>query len=73
ERRRGPIESGDYPRRFALALARKDSDLASAAVEGKDVDLRVLDAARSWLVEAQDAGWGDRDYSEVLARILGSR
>ena len=69
----GRSSRGDYPRRFALALARKDADLAAEAVAGSDVDLRVLDAARSWLVEAQDAGWGDRDYSEVLARILGSR
>ena len=30
------------------------------------------EAARSWLAEAEEDGLGDRDYSAVLARILGS-
>src|SRR3712207_3955916 len=34
------------------------------------VDLRVGAAARAWLADAHEAGWGDRDYSAVLARIL---
>lgn len=70
ERRRAAIEAGDYPARFALSLARKDADLIAAEAEA---DLRLAAAARSWLVEADDAGWGDRDYSAVLARILGER
>jgi 3-hydroxyisobutyrate dehydrogenase-like beta-hydroxyacid dehydrogenase len=67
ERRRPAIESGDYPPRFALRLARKDADLIADAV---GTDLRIAEAARSWLVEADDAGAGDRDYSAVLARII---
>ena len=70
ERRRDVIESGDKPTRFALALARKDADLIAAAAAEAGVDLRVLDAARAWLTEADDAGWGQRDYATVLRRIL---
>ena len=74
ERRRSQIESGEYPPRFALALARKDAELIATAAAEAGVDLRVLEAARSWLAEAQDdAGWGEQDYSSVLAYILGSR
>jgi 3-hydroxyisobutyrate dehydrogenase/2-hydroxy-3-oxopropionate reductase len=73
ERRRSAIESGEYPPRFSLALARKDAELIARAAADGGMDLRVLDAARTWLAEAQDAGWGDRDYSAVLAYILGER
>lgn len=72
ERRRGAIETGDYPARFSLSLARKDVDLILEAAAAAGVDLRLVTAARTWLAEAEDAGWGDRDYAAVLARILGS-
>jgi 3-hydroxyisobutyrate dehydrogenase-like beta-hydroxyacid dehydrogenase len=68
KRRRPSVESGDYPPRFALSLARKDADLILEA--GADLDLRVVEAARSWLAEAEDAGLGGEDYSAVLSRIL---
>jgi 3-hydroxyisobutyrate dehydrogenase/2-hydroxy-3-oxopropionate reductase len=70
ERRRAVIESGEYPPRFALSLARKDADLIAAAAADGEVDIRVLEAARSWLSEADTAGWGHRDYAAVLAFIL---
>lgn len=72
ERRRGQIETGEYPTRFTLSLARKDVDLILEAAASTGVDLRLVAAARTWLAEAEDAGWGDRDYAAVLARILGS-
>jgi 3-hydroxyisobutyrate dehydrogenase-like beta-hydroxyacid dehydrogenase len=73
ERRRESIESGEYPPRFALYLARKDAELVAAAAREAGVDLRLTEAARSWLAEAEEAGLGDRDYSAVLARILERR
>lgn len=73
ERRRESIDSGEYPPRFALYLARKDAELVVSAAREADVDLRLTEAARSWLAEAEEAGLGDRDYSAVLARILGRR
>jgi 3-hydroxyisobutyrate dehydrogenase-like beta-hydroxyacid dehydrogenase len=71
ERRREAVESGEYPPRFALYLARKDAELVVAAARDASVDLRLTEAARTWLADAEEAGLGDRDYSAVLARILG--
>jgi 3-hydroxyisobutyrate dehydrogenase-like beta-hydroxyacid dehydrogenase len=66
ERRREALEADEYPPRFALYLARKDADLVLEA----GGELRLTEAVRSWLAEAEEAGWGDRDYSAVLAWIL---
>ena len=63
ERRRPALESGEFPPRFPLRLARKDADL----IAEQGLDLRLTQAGRSWLAEAGD---GDQDYSAVLLRIL---
>jgi 3-hydroxyisobutyrate dehydrogenase-like beta-hydroxyacid dehydrogenase len=63
ERRRPAVESGDFPPRFPLWLARKDADLIGAL----GLDLRLAEAARSWLAETEDR---NRDYSAVLETIL---
>jgi 3-hydroxyisobutyrate dehydrogenase len=73
ERRRAAVESGEYSRRFALSLGVKDLDLITEAAAESGLDLRVAAAARAWFAEAEAAGWGDRDYSAVLAWMLGSR
>ena len=70
-RRRTVIESGDYSSRFALSLARKDADLVVDAARGAHVDLRLGAAGRTWLVDADDAGLGDLDYTAVLGHIIG--
>jgi len=72
ERRRPSIEGGGYPLRFALSLARKDAELILEAARAAGVDVRVLEAARTWLADAEASGAGDRDYSSVLARIVES-
>jgi 3-hydroxyisobutyrate dehydrogenase/2-hydroxy-3-oxopropionate reductase len=72
ERRRAAIESGTYPARFSLSLARKDADLILEAAATAGTDLRIGAAARAWLAEAGGAG-ADPDYSAVLARILEAR
>lgn len=66
DRRRQALEADDFPQRFPLSLARKDAELVSAAAP----DLRLAAAARSWLTDADQAGWGDRDYSSLLAWVL---
>lgn len=71
ERRRPAIEADDYPPRFKLSLARKDIELLASAVPGGD--LRVFEAARSWLVDAERAGRSDQDYAAVLAEIIGAQ
>jgi len=65
-RRRESVEKDEYPPRFALYLARKDAEL----VTGAGLELPLTEAARAWLAQADEAGWGDRDYSAVLAWIL---
>ena len=73
ERRRPAVESGDYPLRFALALARKDADLVADAAAAAGVEVPLARAARDWFADAEEAGWGECDYSSVLARIIGPR
>jgi 3-hydroxyisobutyrate dehydrogenase-like beta-hydroxyacid dehydrogenase len=72
ERRRPSVETGEYPQRFSLSLARKDAELIAEAAATAGVDLRLAAAARSWIREAEEAGLGDADYSAVLAHILGT-
>lgn len=69
DRRRASFESGDYPRRFALSLARKDLGLILEAAKTAGADLRVIPAMETWLEQAEMSGWGERDYSSVLALI----
>lgn len=70
ERRRSAVESGEYPPRFALYLARKDADLILEEAAKTRLELRLTKAADEWLADAENAGLGDKDYSAVLARIL---
>ena len=73
ERRRGSIETGEFPSRFTLSLARKDADLILEAASAAGADLRLAAAAREWLAEAEDAGWGERDYAAILAWMRAAR
>lgn len=72
ERRRGPLESGEFPLRFGLALARKDADLVLAAAAHAGLSLPVAVAARAWFDDAVQAGRGGDDYSAVLAHIAAA-
>ena len=70
ERRRAAIETGDYPKRFGLSLARKDADLILEAAAAAGADLRLLAAARTWFADAEEAGRGGDDYSAVVGEIV---
>jgi 3-hydroxyisobutyrate dehydrogenase/2-hydroxy-3-oxopropionate reductase len=70
ERRREPLTTGEFPRRFGLTLARKDAELIQEAAAAAHADARVLAAAASWFADAEEAGLGDEDYSTVLRRII---
>ena len=72
ERRRDAIETGQFPLRFSLSLASKDAALVVEAAEDAGLDVRLARAARSWLEDAEERGLGDRDYSAILAHILGA-
>ncbi|MGH3406266.1 MAG: NAD-binding protein, partial [Streptosporangiaceae bacterium] len=71
ERRRAVLESGQFPPRFRLALARKDTDLMLAAAG--DEPLPLLHSVRSWLLKAESEGRGDQDYTAMLAAIVSSQ
>jgi 3-hydroxyisobutyrate dehydrogenase-like beta-hydroxyacid dehydrogenase len=65
------IEADEYPPRFRLSLARKDVELLAAAAP--HLDLRVFEAARSWLADAEAAGRSEQDYTFVLAQIISAQ
>jgi 3-hydroxyisobutyrate dehydrogenase-like beta-hydroxyacid dehydrogenase len=67
KRRRPSVETGEYPNRFSLFLARKDAGLVTAA----GANLRLAEAALAWLEEAEAAGLGELDYSALLGYMLG--
>lgn len=69
-RRRAAIESGDYPRRYPLALARKDAALIAEAALEAGADMRAIAAAASWLSDSRQISGEDPDYATVLEAIL---
>jgi 3-hydroxyisobutyrate dehydrogenase-like beta-hydroxyacid dehydrogenase len=69
--KRQHIESGTYPPRFKLDLARKDVRLVGEAAARAGLELPLAAAARRWFEAAGEAGLGDLDYSAVVARIRG--
>jgi 3-hydroxyisobutyrate dehydrogenase len=70
KRRREAFEAGDYPARFPLALAHKDAELVAAAADKSGIELRLSEAARSWLADADSASWGELDYAALLTWIV---
>ena len=72
QRRRPAIETGHYPARFDLALARKDTELVTAAAAESGADVRLAEAARRWFADADRDGLGAQDYSSVLGYIAGA-
>jgi 3-hydroxyisobutyrate dehydrogenase-like beta-hydroxyacid dehydrogenase len=72
KRKRDNILSDRYEPNFKLALAAKDMRLVMEAAQQNGAQLKVAEAARSWLEDAADAGLGDLDYSAVI-RLITSR
>lgn len=69
--KRNRIESGEYPPNFSLELAAKDLRLVADAAQGRGVDARVAAAARAHFEAAAEKGFGDLDYSAVIAHVRG--
>lgn len=70
ERRRPSVESGKYPPRFLLPLARKDIGLILDAAAAGGAELRLIAAMRTWFDQAEAAGRADLDYTSVLDFIV---
>jgi 3-hydroxyisobutyrate dehydrogenase len=69
--KRNLITSGRYPPNFKLRLAVKDMDLVHDTASRLGLDLRVAEAARSWFEDAAAKGFGEMDYSAVVALVTG--
>ena len=69
--KRQRIESGVYEPNFSLGLAAKDLRLVTEAAEAAGVELRLAPAARAWFERAAEHGFGDLDYSAVIAAVRG--
>jgi 3-hydroxyisobutyrate dehydrogenase-like beta-hydroxyacid dehydrogenase len=70
-RARPSIETGAYPPRFKLSLARKDLGLVTDAARKAGLELRVAPATRDWLQAAVDEGIGGLDYTAIVAHVRG--
>jgi 3-hydroxyisobutyrate dehydrogenase-like beta-hydroxyacid dehydrogenase len=70
-RARPSIETGAYPPRFKLSLARKDLGLVTDAARHAGLELRVAPATRDWLQAAVDEGIGGLDYTAIVAHVRG--
>jgi 3-hydroxyisobutyrate dehydrogenase-like beta-hydroxyacid dehydrogenase len=71
DRRRQCIEALQFPPRFALALAHKDALLIRQAAARRQPAPALWDAVGASLASCVEAGWGDLDYTAMLAGILG--
>ena len=69
QRRRPMVESGDYSASFRLSLARKDMDLVAEDAQRAGLHLRLDEAGRSWLLDAEHEGRGHQDYTAIIATI----
>ncbi|WP_372441631.1 NAD-binding protein [Plantactinospora mayteni] len=71
ERRRPAVESGVFPPRFTLGLARKDADLIVAAADRAGVDASLARATRRWLTDAEAAGLGSLGVDVAETAYIG--
>ena len=69
QRRRPMLESGDFAASFRLSLARKDMDLVAETAQRAGLHLRLEEAGRSWLLDAEHDGRGHQDYTAMIATI----
>ncbi|MDQ6927960.1 MAG: NAD(P)-dependent oxidoreductase [Actinomycetota bacterium] len=69
--KREKIEQETYAPNFKLALAAKDVRLVRAAAERAGLDARIATAAVAAFDAAEEAGFGNLDYSAVVAHLRG--
>ena len=67
DKRRPALESDEHPLRFPISLAHKDAGLIMTAAEEAGLTLEIAEALEGDLAAAEAAGWGDRDYSTLVA------
>lgn len=67
------ITNGDFEAGFRMQLGLKDLNLAVAATEGSGMLLPLLEAVQARMLEAVEAGMGDRDWSAMADYTLHHR
>jgi 3-hydroxyisobutyrate dehydrogenase/2-hydroxy-3-oxopropionate reductase len=70
--KRTNLETGTYPPNFTVSLAAKDAGLVVDTAERLGLELPVARAAREWMAAAAKGGFGDLDYSAVIAHQRGA-
>ena len=64
------IAAGDFEPGFRMQLGLKDLRLATAAAEKSGKQLPLLDAVRTRMAEAVEAGLGDQDWSGIAGHAF---
>jgi 3-hydroxyisobutyrate dehydrogenase-like beta-hydroxyacid dehydrogenase len=64
---------GDFGAHFALKHMRKDLELMAALAQELSLALPATESVRQLFAEAEDAGFGERDYSAILAHLAAGR
>ena len=64
-----PAEGGRSPTMFKLVLGEKDLRLVDEAADDTGLLFPVATAARSWYIDAEEAGLGELDYTAVIRHI----
>jgi len=67
------IVAGDFEAGFKMQLGLKDLRLATAAAETSGKQLPLLDAVRTRMAAAVEAGMGDKDWSGIAAYAFRSQ
>ncbi|MGH2752507.1 MAG: NAD(P)-dependent oxidoreductase [Actinomycetota bacterium] len=71
KRKLDKIESNNYAPSFKLELMLKDVRLVHDAAAKRNVELKLVPAAQEWVTRAHEHGYGDYDYSSVVAEVRG--
>ncbi|MGH2792037.1 MAG: NAD(P)-dependent oxidoreductase [Actinomycetota bacterium] len=71
KRKLDKITTDTYSPSFKLALMHKDLRLVLEAADQRNVELKVIPGAEQWVAAAHESGFGDLDYSSVVARVRG--
>jgi 3-hydroxyisobutyrate dehydrogenase/2-hydroxy-3-oxopropionate reductase len=66
KRRKAAVLSGDYPKRFSLALARKDLGVALDLARETNTPMRLAEICEREMADAIARGWAERDASIFL-------
>ncbi|MGH2698586.1 MAG: NAD(P)-dependent oxidoreductase [Actinomycetota bacterium] len=71
KRKLDKFASDTYTPSFTLELMLKDVRLVDEHASKRNVELKLLPAAKEWITRAYEHGYGGYDYSSVVAEVRG--